>query len=119
LQRLSGKERRFQQHTNHVISKRIVQHAKTNNQVIALEDLTGIRERTNEMPRSKKERRLSNSWAFYHLRQFLTYKAVKSSVKLILVNPAYTSQTCHKCLHIHPVRGESFPGASASGNVSR
>jgi IS605 OrfB family transposase len=108
LQRLSGKERRFQQHTNHVISKRIAQHAKTNNQVIALEDLTGIRERTNEMPRSKKERRLSNSWAFYQLRQFLTYKAVKNSVKLILVNPAYTSQTCHKCLHIHPVRGESY-----------
>nr|WP_254658188.1 transposase [Pleurocapsa sp. PCC 7327] len=106
LQRLSGKERRFQRHTNHVISKRIVQHGKTNNQVIALEDLTGIRESANEMPRTKKERRLSNSWAFYQLRQFLTYKAVKNSVKLILVNPA--SQTCHKCLHIHPVRGESY-----------
>lgn len=108
LQRLSGKERRFQQHTNHVISKRIVQHAKANNQVIALEDLTGIRERTNEMPRTKTERRLLNNWAFYQLRQFLTYKAIQNSVKLILVNPAYTSQTCHKCLHIHPVRGESY-----------
>lgn len=108
LQRLSGKERRFQQHTNHVISKRIVQHAKAKNQVIALEDLTGIRERTNEMPRTKTERRLLNNWAFYQLRQFLTYKAIQNSVKLILVNPAYTSQTCHKCLHIHPVRGESY-----------
>lgn len=108
LQRLSGKEKRFQQHTNHVISKHIIQVAKSTNRAIALEDLTGIRERTNTMPRSKTERRRSNSWAFYQLRQFLTYKAVGTSVKLILVNPAYTSQTCHKCLHIHPVRGESY-----------
>lgn len=108
LQRLSGKEQRFQKHTNHVISYRIVRDAKHNKQVIALEDLTGIRERTNQMPRSKTERRRSNSWAFYQLRQFLDYKATKFSVKLILVDPRYTSQTCHECQHIHPVKGESY-----------
>jgi len=108
LQRLSGKEQRFQKHTNHVISHRIVKHARANKQVIALEDLTGIRERTNEMPRTKTERRRSNSWAFYQLRQFLSYKSVKYSVKLILVDPRYTSQTCHNCLHIHPVQGKSY-----------
>lgn len=62
--RLSGKERRFETHQNHVISYQLVQKAKTNNQVIALEDLTGIRERTNELPRTKTERRRSNSWSF-------------------------------------------------------
>lgn len=108
LQRLSGKERRFQKHVNHVVSHRIVQQAKTNNQVIALEDLTGIRQRTNDLPRSKTERRRSNSWAFYQLRQFLEYKAIQHGVSLVLVNPAYTSQTCHNCNHIHPVRGESY-----------
>lgn len=108
LQRLSGKEKRFQQHTNHVISKHIVQSAKSHNQVIALEDLTGIRERTNQMPRSKTERRRSNNWAFFQLRQFIQYKAIRASVKLILVTPAYTSQTCHNCLHIHPVQGKSY-----------
>ena len=108
LQRLSGKERRFQSHTNHVISFRTVQQAKVSNQAIALEDLTGIRERTNQQPRTKTERRRANSWAFYQLRQFLVYKAVKFGVKLIFVDPRYTSQTCHKCLHIHPVGGESY-----------
>jgi IS605 OrfB family transposase len=106
--RLSGKERRFQAHQNHVISYQLVQKAKTNNQVIALEDLTGIRERTNEFPRTKVERRRSNSWSFYQLRQFLTYKCIKFGVKLVLVNPAYTSKTCHNCLHIHPVQGKSY-----------
>jgi IS605 OrfB family transposase len=105
---LSGKERRFQAQVNHTISYRLVSHAKQTNQSIALEDLTGIRERTNELPRSKTERRRSNNWAFFQLRTFLSYKAVKFGVKLVLVDPRYTSQTCHNCLHIHPVRGESY-----------
>jgi len=108
LKRLSGREKRFQTHQNHVISYQLVYKAKNNNQVIALEDLTGIRERTNELPRSKTERRRSNSWSFYQLRFFLTYKCIKFGVKLVLVNPAYTSQTCHNCLHIHPVPGKSY-----------
>ena len=108
LKRLSGKERRFQELVNHTISYRIVTRAKASKQAIALEDLTGIRERTNQMPRTKKERRLSNSWAFYQLRQFLTYKVIKYGVKLLIVDPRYTSQTCHSCNHIHPVKGESY-----------
>jgi putative transposase len=108
LQRLSGKEQRFQKHWNHVISYRIVNHAQQTQQAIALEVLDGIRERTNKLPRSKTERRRSNSWAFYQLRALITYKAVKFSVKLIPVDPRYTSQTCHQCLHVHPIQGESY-----------
>jgi putative transposase len=116
LQRLSGKERRFQSRqrcvaktwVNHRISKAIVSRAKATNSAIALEDLTGIRERVNQQPRSKTERRRANSWAFYQLRQFLEYKARVAGVSLILVPPAYTSQTCHKCLHIHPDPAQSY-----------
>ncbi len=106
--RLSGKERRFQTHQNHIITYQLVKIALDNNQLIALEDLTGIRKRTNELPRTKIERRRSNSWSFYQLRFFLSYKCIKFGVKLVLVNPAYTSQTCHSCLHIHPVQGKSY-----------
>jgi putative transposase len=108
LQRLSGKERRFQTWVNHRISKAIVSRAKATNSAIALEDLTGIRKRVNQQPRSKAERRRANSWAFYQLRQFLEYKARAAGVSLILVPPAYTSQTCHRCLHIHPEQGKSY-----------
>ncbi|MBW4568778.1 MAG: transposase [Tolypothrix carrinoi HA7290-LM1] len=110
-QRLSGKERRFQAHINHVTSYQLVKSAKTTKATIALEELTGIRERTNSLPRSKRERRLSNSWSFYQLRQFITYKAIKFGVKLVFVDPRYTSQTCHNCLHVHPVKGESYRSA--------
>jgi putative transposase len=108
LQRLSGKERRFQTWVNHRISKAIVSRAKATNSAIALEDLTGIRKRVNQQPRSKAERRRANSWAFYQLRQFLEYKARVAGVSLVLVPPAYTSQTCHKCLHIHPDPAQSY-----------
>ncbi len=94
LKRLSGKEKRFQTLVNHTISHRIVTKAQNKNQVIALEDLTGIRDHTNQQSRSKKERRLSNSWAFFQLRQFLIYKAIKHSVKILFVEPRYTSQMC-------------------------
>ncbi|MBD2240040.1 IS200/IS605 family element transposase accessory protein TnpB [Aulosira sp. FACHB-113] len=100
LPRLSGRERRFQQWLNHQISYRIIQQAKSTNAIIAIEDLTGIRERTNQQPRNKIERRRSNSWSFYQLRYFLEYKSIKEGVEVIAVPPAYTSQTCHQCLHI-------------------
>lgn len=108
LKRLSGKEKRFQALVNHTISHRIVTQAQNKNQIIALEYLTGIRERTNQQPRSKKERRLRNSWTFFQLRQFLVYKAIKYGVKILFVAPRYTSQMCHQCNQIHPVRGESY-----------
>jgi IS605 OrfB family transposase len=100
LKRLSGRERRFQQGLNHNISKQIVAEAKATKSIIAIEDLAGIRDRTNSKPRSKIERRRSNSWAFYQLRIFLEYKGIKEGVEVVTIPPAYTSQTCHCCLHI-------------------
>jgi IS605 OrfB family transposase len=101
---------------NHNISKLIVLSAIQNNAIIAIEDLTGIRERTNEQPRNKNERRRSNSWVFFQLRLFLSYKSVKYGVELVAVNPAYTSQTGNNCLHIHPIaRSRENPGLSSWG----
>ncbi|MCC3407608.1 MAG: transposase [Microcoleus sp. PH2017_10_PVI_O_A] len=83
LVRLSGRERRFQQWMNHNISKTIIDGAKQQNATVAIEDLTGIRERTNQKPRHKIERRRSNSWAFYQLRVFLEYKGLREGVEVI------------------------------------
>jgi putative transposase len=100
LKRLSGKERRFKLLSNHNISKSIIQNALKNNAIVVIEDLTSIRERTNQKPRSKTERRRSNSWSFYQLRSFLEYKGIQFGVEVIAVPPAWTSQTCHQCLRI-------------------
>ena len=108
LKRLSGRERRYQAWLNHNISKAIINEAKQSQSLIAIEDLTGIRGRTNQKPRNKTERRRSNSWAFYQLRQFLEYKGIKEGIEILAVNPAYTSQTCHCCLHIGLRNNKSF-----------
>jgi len=67
LQWLSGKEKRFQQWLNHNISQSIIQDALKINAAVAIEDLTGIREKTNQKPRNKAEHRRSNSWSFYSI----------------------------------------------------
>ena len=108
LKLLSGKERRFQRHINHVISKTIVSDAKKSNSIIAIEDLTGIRNRTNQEPRTKTEKRRSNSWAFFQLRQYIEYKGIGQGVETYAVPPAYSSLSCHACLHIGLRSGKRF-----------
>jgi putative transposase len=108
LRRLSGREQRFQKWLNHNISKQLVQNAKRSNSTLAFEDLTNIRQSLNQQPRSKAERRRTNNWAFYQLRMFVDYKANIAGVRVVFVPPAYTSQTCSRCHHVHPVKGKSY-----------
>jgi IS605 OrfB family transposase len=100
LKRLSGRERRYQTWLNHNISKHVITTAKARHAIVAIEDLTGIRDRTNQQPRNQTERRRSNNWAFYQLRAFLDYKGIRDGVEVVAVPPAYTSQTCHVCNHL-------------------
>ncbi|MFS8913998.1 RNA-guided endonuclease InsQ/TnpB family protein [Synechococcus sp. B60.2] len=116
LQRLSGRERRFQAWVNHCISKSIASRALATHSFIALEDLTGIRERVNQQRRSKRERRRANSeaygplarGAFYPLRQFVHYKAARAGIQVVVVPPAYSSQTCHRYLWLGQREGKHF-----------
>jgi IS605 OrfB family transposase len=94
LKKRHHKEQRMAQAVNHVISKRIVEKAQRHSLGIALEDLTGIRERVTVR---KGQRRQHNSWAFYDLRQKLEYKAKLVGVPLVLVDPRNTSRTCPEC----------------------
>ncbi|HEY5865196.1 MAG TPA: transposase [Candidatus Tectomicrobia bacterium] len=96
LKRFSGREQRHMRAINHTISKQLVEKAQTTQRQIALEDLTGIRERTKVR---KPQRYGHSSWSFYQLRQFVAYKAQAAGVPLVLVDPSYTSQTCHLCHH--------------------
>lgn len=102
LRRLSGRERRFQSWVNHNISKQLVAEAKQLNAALVFEDLTKIRNSLNKKPRSKKERRKTNNWAFYSLRMYVLYKSAIAGVPVFFVPPAYTSKTCARCHHIHP-----------------
>jgi IS605 OrfB family transposase len=97
LHRLSGHEARFRSSVNHTISKRIVAKAKDTGRGIAVEDLTGIRERTTVR---KSQRAMHGGWAFFQLRSFVGYKSVVAGVPVVLVDPRNTSRECPICHHI-------------------
>lgn len=94
LKHLSVGESRFKKDVNHVISKNLVALAKDTFRGIALENLTGIRERLT-VRRSQRDKQ--SKWAFAQLRTFIEYKAAIVGVPVVTVNPAYTSQTCSMC----------------------
>ncbi len=98
LKHLSGKEKRLMRDVNHVVSKKVVEFAVKNKvSIIGMEDLTGIRERTNV----RKDRRYyHNSWAFRELQSFIEYKAKQAGILVVYIDGSYTSQTCRKCNHI-------------------
>jgi IS605 OrfB family transposase len=96
-QRHAGKERRRARDINHKISKCIVAEAQRTGRGIALEVLTGIRERVRLR---KPQRAAMHSWSFRQLGEFLAYKAKRAGVPVVYVDAAYTSQECSQCHHI-------------------
>jgi putative transposase len=94
LRQLAGQERRFAKDINYTISKRLVETAQRTKYAIALEDLTGIRTRVRVR---KPQRARQQSSSFYQLRSFISYKAQRAGVRVVLVDPRNTSRTCPAC----------------------
>ena len=100
LGNLAGRETRFMTAVNHTVSRRLVEYAAENDvSVIGMEDLTGIRKRT-ETKVSQEFRYEHSSWAFRQLQGFVEYKAKEAGIVVLYVDPAHTSQTCPRCNHI-------------------
>ncbi|MCE5288365.1 MAG: RNA-guided endonuclease TnpB family protein [Nocardiaceae bacterium] len=97
LRKRARREARFAADVNHQISKQIVAEAERTGRGIAVEDLTGIRERVRLR---KSQRATHSSWAFAQLGAFLSYKAARAGVPIVAVDPAYTSQTCTACNYV-------------------
>jgi IS605 OrfB family transposase len=94
LCRIAGQQARYQRHTNHCLSKAIVQKAQRTGRGIALEDLSGIRGRVTA--RRRQRARLAN-WGFHQLATFVRYKAMLAGVPVMMVDPRNTSRQCSCC----------------------
>ncbi|WP_369254721.1 RNA-guided endonuclease InsQ/TnpB family protein [Streptomyces sp. R35] len=97
LKKRRRKEARRATDINHKIAKHVVAEAERTGRGIALEDLTGIRERVRLR---KPQRATHSSWSFAQLGAFIAYKARNAGVPVVHVDPAYTSRTCAECGHI-------------------
>ena len=97
LKAVRHREQRFRTDVNHVVSKRLVSAMPTGTTIV-LEDLTHIRDRAKG--KGKRQRRQMASWSFADLQAKITYKAQTRGIRVLLVDPAYTSQTCPRCGHV-------------------
>ena len=96
LKKRARKEARFARDVNHCIAKKIVTEAERTSRGIALEDLTGIRERA----RLRRPQRVTlSSWSFAQPGSFIACKALRAGVPAVCVDPAWTSRTCSDCGH--------------------
>lgn len=99
VKRINNKEQRIMKDIDHKISHDIVETAVTHNvKVIKLEQLTNIRSTTRT---SRKNNHSLHNWSFYRLTKFIEYKATLAGISVEYVNPAYTSQKCPICGHVH------------------
>jgi len=102
LRRIRRRTASYQRHVNHCISKHLVQNALLSRKALALEDLTGIRERAPAFSRDMKWQIMKwqmGNWAFSQLGQFVVYKAKMAGLPVTFVDPRNTSRTCHACGH--------------------
>jgi len=91
IETLQEKESNFRATTNHRYAKRIVEIAYKNKcGIIQIEDLTDI----NELNTFLK------NWSYYDLQQKIIEKATVYGIKVIKINPEYTSQRCSRCGYI-------------------
>lgn len=101
VKKSQGKERRWMKDINHKLSRQIVNHANSQGVgTIKIESLQGILKNTTRTSRgasARKNNRMKNSWSFYQLSLFISYKAARLGIKVEQVDPAYTSQECPAC----------------------
>ena len=100
LRKLSGRQKRFMRHYNHIVSKSIVRNADT----IVMENLKGIR----KISKGKRFNRWLNNWSFYQLQSFIKYKAEREGKAVQFIKPYLTSQTCSNCLELGSRYFDSF-----------
>lgn len=101
VRKRQNKEGRWMRDCNHKLSRQIVNHAQEQGVgTIKVESLAGIRKgttRTSRRAHARKNNRMQNTWSFYQLTMFITYKAERLGIRVEQVDPAYTSQECPAC----------------------
>ncbi len=95
LQKINRRSSRYSKDVNHVISKKIVNTAYILQKALALESLTGIRERSNGF--SKNMRWQMGNWAFADLAAKISYKAAALGIPVFRIDPRNTSRICSVC----------------------
>lgn len=99
MKEMRHRERNRVRDNTHKLVNKIIDIAEKTKSGIAIENLTNIRENTRTKS-NRTTRRATNSWNFAYFRFVLEYKCKLRGIPLHVVDPAYTSQMCSRCIHI-------------------
>lgn len=92
IDKLSDKINNFRKSANNKYSRTLIDFAVKNNcGIIQMEDLEGIT--------ADADRFLKN-WSYFELQNMIINKAAEKGIKVIKVDPKFTSQRCSKCGYI-------------------
>ena len=106
VKRINHKEQRIMKDIDHKVSHDIIKTAvKHKVKVIKLEQLQNIRQTTRK---SRKNNHSLHTWSFYRLTKLIEYKAKLAGITVEYVNPAYTSQKCPVCGHMHHANDRTY-----------
>lgn len=106
VERINNKEQRIMKDIDHKLSHDIIETAVFHHvRTIKLEQLSNIRSTTRT---SRKNNHSLHTWSFYRLAQYIEYKARLACIKVEYVNPAYTSQMCPVCGHVHHANDRNY-----------
>lgn len=99
LKAMKRREERFIRDVDHRAAKRLADTPGIG--VIAFEDLSQIRRLARKGTRTgRKRRNMLNQWPFSQLQEFTAYKAAAKGIRVVMVDPAYTSQRCNACGYV-------------------
>ena len=106
VERINNKEQRIMKDIDHKLSHDIIVTAVAHDvKTIKIERLANIRSTTRT---SRKNNHSLHTWSFYRLARYIEYKAKLAGIKVEYVNPAYTSQTCPVCGHVHHANDRNY-----------
>ena len=93
LENVSDKICRCRDTINHKYSKHLIDYAVENGcGTIQMENLKGITDTAD---------RFLKSWSYFDLQTKIEYKAKEKGIKVVYIEPKYTSKRCSKCGYIH------------------
>lgn len=95
LERFKEKEVNFTTTYCHVLSSKVIAMCVENRVgTLHMENLSGF----GDNDRSKDW--VLRNWSYFQLQTMIKYKAKKEGIRVLFVDPAYTSQTCCNCGHV-------------------
>lgn len=99
LMSVNGRDNRFAEDVLHCASRAIVDEARAYQvDTVAFEELTDIRDCIRGA--DLRTQRQLHLWAHRKLIEFTRYKAAAVGIRVVTVDPQYTSQTCSRCGYV-------------------